>query len=560
MPLRTGDFVRVKIEGKDQDNYVKRYERTTSLCSIGDSFILDVKFDISPIPSPYDDIKIKEYWEGSTKTVLRGYIVSVIRNFDGTITLEGMDKSLLLYDYFIPERVDSNGETVDYWISWIASQVGLPIHFYATSTTIVPEDTPLGLQNASDVIEQLERIGGYYVRYSSTNDRLEVFRLESSEPVITINTLDSNNRINAIDFSYGTDKTRNVVKVYGGYRYNPDTEENEFIYSSANKSINSLLVDKISVIANPSIKTYTHANIIANKILRTVASEDTMMHISLEGLYSDYNAGDYLAVWNADLEYLIEEGEIIYYRDQDKFVNKFTGDRQITTISSRVDESGVYTTFTTDEKCPRISIQLPRPPVYITTSGDGVGVSWDGAENFYADNAGLVSSDELNVKGIAANNYGHQMIYTANGFYVRDSSISPWWRCRQPSDFTVKPDTGLEYNILFEDVDIIGLEAAKNNPYTFFVVGIYKFVPPDGKNYGSIILWTTNLGYTWNYVCPWGSGLNLPNPVEEWETHYWIAETTFINRHCFPYYLTVGPDGKAYVLISGFASLDLGDI
>ena len=92
---------------------------------------------------------------------------------------------------------------------------------------------------------------------------------------------------------------------------------------------------------------------------------------------------------------------------------KITG--YITTISSRADEEGVYTTITLGQKCDRVSVQLPTPPIYACTSGAGVGISWDGGDTFTPSNYGLPLENYM-CSGIAVNkidtkrNYYHRRI------------------------------------------------------------------------------------------------------------------------------------------------------
>jgi hypothetical protein len=532
MPLYEGDFVRFFINDVERSDYVLEYERTASLCEIGDVFSVVVQSNIPAVPDPYDDVLIKEYWDGSLGNVLKGYVLETNQTNDAVIYIEGQDKSVLLAEYFIPQQIIANGETVDYWMNWVASQVGLTIYFGATSSAIVEEDTPLGLQYAADVVEMLERLGGYFVRYDSQNNRLETFRLQDSQPTITLT--DTDNKINVMERTVGTKKTRNVVKVYGRVRFNPFTGEEETIFAKSRTNIPELLVDKVMAVVNPIIRKQSHAVIVATKILNMVNTIDDTQHYTLQGFYPNISYG------------------------QNAFVNidtlnfNFYGSKTISTISARVDEEGVYTTITLGEKCDRVSIQLPTPPVYICSSGEGVGISWDAGDTFYPSNYGL-SQDALTCSGIAVNSYDYQMLWTNDGFWRRYTNQGAWVKFMDAVPDSIDEDG---YTIVGEDVKIIKLTASKPNWGTFYILGVWGNRNLIGR---TIVYKTIDFGGTWTSVLLAGEKARTPptHSSAKWPPgvpqipKFWGGTSGTI-----PYDIAVSTDGVPYVVLQNL--FDLG--
>jgi hypothetical protein len=406
MTVQVGEFIRAFINGTERTEYVVSYSRKDSLCELGSSFTLELDPDLPSIPDPYDDIEIKEYFDGDLGTVLKGYSVDISREFDpGTFIITGQDKSVLLHEYFINEQLVSGGESVDYWINRVASMAGFDVQFEVTSPAFVPEGTPLGLQTAGEVILMLERTAAYYVKYSSAIDKLLVFRLGTSEPIMTIETEDTLSAHQEIK----TEKTRNVVKIYGGYKFDFLTNTSNQIFVKSRANIPELITDKTVVIANPAIRSYTSAYIVANRILDVVSTVDDEQAYLLEGFFPSVEVGRGVYV-NVDfLQYDVR------------------GNQLITSIEAIVDRNnGVTTQIGTGDKCPRLSVQLPIPPILVATDLDGVGISWNGGDSFVPSNVGLTTDDDKNAWSIAANQYSQQMVLTSGGLFRRFGSVGAW--------------------------------------------------------------------------------------------------------------------------------------
>ena len=402
--LVAGNFVQVTIDGTDRTDHVISYNRYSSLCELGDSYELVISSDYPATLDPYQSIIITEWYDGASDVVLRGYILSIDQDFDGEFRIVGQDKSILLFDYFIPSQIKSEGESVDYWIQWYADQVGLAIDFQANSAnTIVEVDTFMGLQTAGQGILTLERLAAYYIRFDSDQDKLIAYRLGSSNPAITINDIEEAKR------TLGTEKTRNVVKVYGGYKYSfIPGEPPERIFAEARSVVPGLLVDKTVVVNSPGLRKQTYVDIVADRILNTVNSIDDVQLYSVPELIPDLEVGQVASI---NVSY---SPHITY-----------DGDREITSIEAAVGEQGATTIIGIGEKCARISIEFPTPPVYATTTDDGVAVSWNAGDNFGPSNTGLTASGLIG-KNIGVNSYGQQMLLTAAGIYRRPSSLSSW--------------------------------------------------------------------------------------------------------------------------------------
>ena len=523
MALFEGRFVRVFINGVDRSDYVLEYERTSSLCEMGDIFSIDMHSNLPEIPDPYANVLIQEWWDGNLGNVLRGYVLETQQSETGRILIDGQDKSILLMDYFIPQQVEANAESVDHWMNWVASQVGLNIHFGATSTAIVAPGTPMGLQNASDVIGMLERQAGYFVKYDSQNDRLETFRLGSSQPTITIT--DTSNLVSAIERTVGTTKTRNVVKVYGRVRFDPFTGEEETIFAEARTNIPELLVDKIAVVANPIIRRQGDAMIVATKVMSIMNTVDDLQHYSLQGFYPD-----------------IEYGQNAFVNVDSHNIN-FFGSKRITTISSKVGAEGVYTTITLGQKCDRVSVQFATPPIYICTNGAGVGISWDSGDTFLPSNYGL-PGEALVCSGIAVNSYDYQMLWTISGFYRRYTNQGTWLKFMDtvPDSF----DNFDGYPVPGEEVKIVKMVASKPFWGTFYILGVWG-----NRNLlaRTIVYKTVDFGTTWTskllngYRVDFSGRGDFPRWTPTPPYNYGVAPFTI------PWDIVCAPDGVPYVVL-----------
>jgi hypothetical protein len=210
------------------------------------------------------------------------------------------------------------------------------------------------------------------------------------------------------------------------------------------------VVDQTTLVSSPEIKSFTFANIVAQRILATTADLDD------------------IAIC------------------------------QVTSINISVDQNGARTTFTVGEKCPRVSVSPPPVPIYVTDTKNGVGVSWDAGEAFSPSNTGLTTANDLSGKSIAVNNYGRQMVVTMAGLHKRWSGLSTW------IDVTNLPDPTNESN----DPDPLGitnLEMMKVvdeplKPYTFHMIASGGH--PSGW-YRSYVYTTEDYGYNWDTTQMW---------------------------------------------------------
>lgn len=188
MELHVPDYVIVEINGTDRTEYVISYERNDSLCELGSSFTIHFAPTYPVAILPYQTVYIEEFYNSVQANVLDGYIIGIERDFkDSDIVVSGQDKTLLLTDYFIPNQILANNENIDYWIEYYCNLVGLDVQFEASAPQIIIEEgTPMGLQNVSDAIMSLERKAAYYIKYDSSINKIRVFRLGSSDPVISL--------------------------------------------------------------------------------------------------------------------------------------------------------------------------------------------------------------------------------------------------------------------------------------------------------------------------------------------------------------------------------------
>jgi hypothetical protein len=474
--LIAGNFVQITIDGTDRTQYVIGYRRYSSLCEIGDSFEIVLSPDYPTTLDPYDSIVITEWYDGSSDVVLRGYLLEISQDFNGTHSILGQDKSVLLFDHFISDQVVSTGESVDFWIQYYADQVGLDIEFQASSDNVVVEpDTFMGMQSAGDGILALERLAAYFVRFDSDADKLIAYRLGSSEPAITINEVVDGKR------HLGTEKTRNKVKVYGGYRYSLDPDDPpELLISEASSVIPELIVDKTVVIANPVLRKQLYLDIVANRILSTVNSVDDLQYYSIPALIPN-----------------LEVGQVAYVNISYTPQINYSGDREITSIETTVDENGAITIIGVGEKCARLSIEFPTPPVYATTTDDGVAVSWNAGNSFTPSNTGLTGSGLIG-QNIGVNSNGRQMVLTAAGIFRRNSSVESWTFV---DDTSTLPDPINDSNdqpsgVAATNLDLIRIVDEPTNPNTFHIMA--NGISTSGSKNRSWIYTTEDFGSSWN--------------------------------------------------------------
>lgn len=485
------DFVEVTVEAADVSDYVITYQRSESLCEPGQMFTLTMtrkKPDDSFLDIEVGDaITIKEKYGGSPDTVLKGFVTKVDISADKALmTVNGADKYIMLADYFIPERLETSGETVAYWIEYICNEAGLNVQFDASPYNLTEgvgdaEGTPLGMQSALEAIKLLERKGTCYTRYDSDVNKIVVYRLQDSQPKVNVN---SDNLI-SIDRSEATKTTRNVVKVWGGYRYDWLTGEEVEYNAQARAEIPEMVVDQTTVVASPEIRSVTFANIVAQRILASTADLDDIAICECAGLYPSVKIGEWIFI-------NISQGEFSYTRE-----------RQITSINISVDTNGATTSFTVGEKCPRVSVSPPVVPIYVTDTKNGVGVSWDAGDTFSPSNWGLTSSGQLDGKSIAVNNYGRQMVVTAAGLHKRWTGLSTWQQVTNLPDPTNESNDPSPLGIT--NLEMLKVVDEPLKPYTFHM--IVSGGHPSGW-YRSYVYTTEDYGYNWNTTQMWVPALS----------------------------------------------------
>jgi hypothetical protein len=485
------DFVEVTIDGTDLSDYVITYARNESICEPGQLFTLTMtrkKPDDSLIDIEVSDsVVIREKYTGGFNKVLQGFVTKVAIDAEKALmTVSGADKYIMLADYFIPQRVETHGETVAYWIEYICNQAGLSVQFDSTPYNATQgageaEGTPLGMQSALEAIKTLERKGTVYTRYDSDADKIVVYRLQSSQPEVNINS----SNLLTIDRGESGKNTRNVVKVWGGYRYDWTTGEELMYSATARANIPELPVDQTVVVASNEIKSFTFANIVAQRVLAINADLDDIVISECAGLYPDVKIGDWVYI-------SIDQGEFSYTRE-----------RQVSSIGISVNQDGARTTFTAGEKCPRISVSPPPVPIYVTDTKNGVGVSWNAGDSFQLSNTGLTTSDQLHGKSIAVNNYGRQMVVTAGGLHKRWSGLSTWTQVTNLPDPTNESNDPSPLGIT--DLEMIKVVDEPLKPYTFHMIASGGH--PSGW-YRSYVFTTQDYGYTWDTTQMWVPALS----------------------------------------------------
>ena len=499
MALHLPDFVRVTIDGTDRTAYVISYSRHSTLCSFSDVFTLEVSFEIPQLPDPYDEITIRELYGGENEKVLGGYIIDVIQDFDrGTYVINGQDKTLLLDDYFIHTQHFANNESVGYWMNWYANLVGLTVQYDSSvSQFTVEEGTPMGMITASEGIALLERLAAVYIKYDAEIDKLRVFRINTSEPVINI----TNDSTTSFKRETGTEKTRNVVKVHGGYRFNIFDGTSTQAFATARTDIPELIVNKTAVVVNPLIRRTTIAQIVASRILGLVDELDDIVIIDTAGFYPFVDVGEHGSI-------NVGRGDFTY-----------NADRQITSIQTAVDTGGAITIFTVGEKCPRISIMPPLSIVYATALHGGILVSYDGGNSFDPFNRGIISgisevASGVNGLSVAANKHGQLMSIADNTLYRRTGKYGSWYDI---TSFLPTPsnDEGMDIPTSITNLTLnkVEKEASAYGRFHVLAGAVGSGIGGGGIPIGQErwwTYWTSDFGATWGSMQLYLPGSGIP--------------------------------------------------
>lgn len=497
------DFITITIDAVDVSDYVLSYQRNESLCEPGQVFALlmtrkkpdDSMLDIGMS----DDIVITEKYP-SGDVVLKGYVTNVeIDASNAEMRVTGSDKYVLLHDYFIDDRLETAGESVQYWIEYICNLAELSVQFdsipgIATDGADGNGGTPLGMQKASDAIRVLERKGAVYTRYDSDIDKIRVYRLTTSEPSVTIAT----NNLVVFDQHIGTELTRNVVKVWGGHHYDWLSGEEHQYLAVARVEMDELPVDKTIYMASPEVRSQTFAAIIANRMLALTANLDDLVQAECAGLYPGIEVSEFASLF-------INQGNISY-----------AADRQITSVNMSVDTSGAKTTFTFGEKCPRVAFSPPPYYVYATyqEQGGGVAISYDAGLTFNPFNTGLESVSGLVPTSIAANTYNQLVMTAVSGVYKRAGIYGSWTRITALDDTLPSNDEG-QYQFDSTGITFIKAEKETGNLNKFHLLAEAKeqWPLPSGQS-RCWSYWTPDFGGSWNSMQLYvpGSGIAIGTP------------------------------------------------
>lgn len=482
------DFLQVTVDGNDVSDYVMSYTRNSSLCEPGVSFTLGFtrkKFDDSVLDFDVSDPVVISEKYPSADQVLKGYITHINSNANNAeLRVVGMDKYVLLSDFFIADRLETQGQSVAYWISYICGLVNLSVQFdtYPGIPTAGADGnggTPLGMQRAMEALATLERKGAVYTRYDSDIDKIRVYTLTDAEPKVNIN---SSNLV-TFDRAEGVKSTRNVVKVWGGHDYDWLTQESYAYNAIARTTMGELVVDQTFVLASPEVRSQTFANIIASRILSITATLDDIVIAECAGLYPAVVISN-----NASIS--ISQGETTYGVD-----------RMITSIGVSVSKGqGARTVFTFGEKCPRITITPPPYFVYATYEGaqGGAAVSYNAGDSFNEFNAGLPASG-IPAQSIAANAYNQLMMVTTSGVYKRPGVWGLWSRVTALDSTYPSNDEG-EYQFLPTDITFRKVEKEGGFLNRFHLLG-QASGGAGALPFGQERWWayfTPDYGYTWS--------------------------------------------------------------
>lgn len=262
----------VTINGADVSSYVLSIKRDSRLCRTGQTCEIEMNANFPHGSySPYNTLVITE--QGTT--VLTGYVSSIQPSRSpAKVLVTGKDSFKRCDDYFLPDQLLSNNETVSYWIDYLCTQAGVSYSILPSATggsTSVGKDMPFGYRTVGDALYELCKFIGWQIMVNPSGV-LEFARLGGQ---ITVDI--GMESAQGADINKTDADVRNVVKVFG---FTPNGERLAVIKT---RSVSGITNDRIGVWTDPNISTISFATDVANAGLDQYAAINKTGHIDTVG-------------------------------------------------------------------------------------------------------------------------------------------------------------------------------------------------------------------------------------------------------------------------------------
>lgn len=386
--------VTLVVGGTDISAYVIATDRRASLCGPGQTLVAQVSSGVT-LPNESDSVVFSE--EGVK--VLTGFVIGIDRSRpEGIYTIHMEDTYHRVNRTFIhDEIITDEAKDTAYWAGVVLDRTGISYSINGDSRP-VPVGVTLGLRPAVQALADIMAYSSWYA-FPDANGVLQVGPIAAGTVDHTLSSF--------IDFTRATDdsQTRNEIKVFGSDGLGPLGEGS--VFTTAYRDIGLIPQRRTAAVGSGLIETQAEAQRVANYLLDEL------------GRPTDKITGTVPLNPNVSIGQKVR----MVYDDSAGF--KYNGVDTVTTIESRVEESGATTSITMGERCPRIAGWSTRyPPVYAGTSGSGVWVSNDAGVTWTEFNDGLSTETEsrLYVRSLCANYYGELMAVINAALYYHDGT------------------------------------------------------------------------------------------------------------------------------------------
>ena len=453
--------VQIKHGSNDITNDVINYTRQGSICTGVTTLTLTLETAGAPDIDVWDAIKL--YEGGNQHGLFRALEIS--RDAKGNTNVECQDESVRLTDYFITESFFIDYPTyTKTWIEKFAAEAGVTTSYTTGSSgVLVSQNTSIGPGTAYDVVMQMCQYTGWYFYFDNDGTMI----------------------IGDLDKDYGsTDLNVNETKIITLNQYIDDSflRNEAHVWGNAQKDQSWVLAkahvttpwdrgpkDRRPILySNSNIHSISAAYSIAYKLLDEFAQLKNEKIITLAGYYD------------------VELGDLVHVSHR-----QWTGKGLLTSIQSEFSSSGLITTLSLDERCPRLLGYFGFSDwVYTGHDSNGVwrkeilGTAW---EDF---STGL---EDLHVTDLIIKSNMFACVAGGEMYYRTGSDVA--WTKYTPLGFT--DANGYLYppeSMICEAVDI--------DTYTNHIHAIYRLtdavmvIATEQRSFVDEVAWGTRIAYT----------------------------------------------------------------
>lgn len=335
----------IYLDGDNVTSEIIQYSRQQSLCTSIGSFNLTVKGTSTHDYSPGGEIVI---YEGGVKKGT--YFIGVNEkqiNQGKTFVVSGQDNSKRIQEWFVTESYTINyPSSSKYWIQKFLDEAGVNYTFTTSEVgTNMSNNCVIGMSTAYDIILPLLQQNGWFLKFDADGDAIigKLYINVDSTAVDLDDTV-------ILDVQVSTDDRmlRNRAIVWGNS--NPFTQDHVYALQDRKTGYETSSQDiRPIVLSNTYIYDNETAYELASQMLDEFAQLTEVKTIQAAGVY--------------DAEY----GDTIYVNSMG-----WEGFGIVTNLQVDMSKSGLTTTFTLDQRCPRIVAYFGSRYVYVGTEGNGV--------------------------------------------------------------------------------------------------------------------------------------------------------------------------------------------